>query len=1196
MQKTLQLILFFLSTACMAQPYQFTGYSTKDGLSSNNTNAIVKDSQGFIWIATQNGLNRFDGNAFDNFYNNPADSTSIASNYVHSLFISHKNELWIGTESGICKYNAKTQQFSNYAPDTLVMPKIGQSFICINEDANNNIWVGSEYDLLILNPATKKIKSSGWANYAAKVKSENGNQRRVFVQSIVKKNNDEFWILTSYGLYSVNTNNLQFSYHPYTKVSDYYGSKISHVDENKNLWIGTYNNGLLLFNTTTNTWKAYHIPPQYLKQVGFDNVNAVEKYNADTLIVCAHKCLLLFNKKTEQFVQIISPGDNSYFLSQIGFVNLLKIGDVFWFVCANGILKMLAKKQPSQFNAVSSLNAGVYRIFYSKSTGKLVLGDFYATSVFYNPANHTTVRVKTNPKAIENGVRAYTELNKDTAYLCTDQNLYQINPVTLDSKEIQLPPKIFADNPNTIRNIVVDNNKTLWIRFRAQGIYNYNPATNTGKYSNFVEPKQNREYSALYYDSLSNTIFTAVQNEGVYIYDLSKKATQKFLFNIPPSQRGAIISCITGNNKGLVFFADIYNGLFVFNSITNHFKRYTTYDGLPSNNCNWLSLDNKNNLWIHTNNGVSCFNYTTQQFVNFENEEVNIGSTYFFSSDDKGNIYQPSENGYYSWSTNTLLQPKPIGKIYLRNSKLIERTIPRDSVYKFSASENNISFQFGYLLLNSDAPFQLEYKLNDADWISLGKDNKISFSNLSPNDYKLLVRTKDPAIAPMYIQFAIAPPFYKTGWFIFLSIFCTSLLAYLFVKWREKNIRTIAAEKLKVQQLHAEQYKNQLEVEKIINYFSTSLTDKNKVDDVLWDIAKNLIGRLGFADCMIYLWNDDKTRMIQKAGFGPKGSEEEILKNYFDVLPGQGVVGHVMQAKQAILIPDTSIDSRYRPDEMVRYSEIAVPVIFNDELIGVIDSEHPAKNFFTQQHLQIMSTIATLMADKIKTIEVEESLQAQQNQMHMMNEQLSTAKLEALRSQMNPHFIFNCISSIDNFILENDAANASAYLNKFAKLIRNILDNSRNNVVSFWKDWETLSYYIDLEKLRSNNSFSCQITADPELLNGHYKIPPLIIQPYVENAILHGLKPLQNRQGLLEIKASLYDGILQYMIKDNGVGRNASRQQPAIKRDHDSYGLELTEQRINLFNTALKDAIQMEDLQDEQGNAAGTLITISLKV
>src|SRR5436189_613203 len=105
---------------------------------------------------------------------------------------------------------------------------------------------------------------------------------------------------------------------------------------------------------------------------------------------------------------------------------------------------------------------------------------------------------------------------------------------------------------------------------------------------------------------------------------------------------------------------------------------------------------------------------------------------------------------------------------------------------------------------------------------------------------------------------------------------------------------------------------------------------------------------------------------------------------------------------------------------------------------------------------------------------------------------------------MNPHFIFNCLNSIDNLIQNNEKEKATAYLAKFAKLIRSILETSKNNVVPCWKDMETLKLYIELEEFRCDNKFSYEINMTDEISNGDYKIPPLTIQPFVENAIHHG--------------------------------------------------------------------------------------------
>jgi tetratricopeptide (TPR) repeat protein len=202
-------------------------------------------------------------------------------------------------------------------------------------------------------------------------------------------------------------------------------------------------------------------------------------------------------------------------------------------------------------------------------------------------------------------------------------------------------------------------------------------------------------------------------------------------------------------------------------------------------------------------------------------------------------------------------------------------------------------------------------------------------------------------------------------------------------------------------------------------------------------------------------------------------------------------------------------------------------------------------------------------------------------------------QLQSLRAQLNPHFIFNCINSIDAFIHNNDTYNATLYLNKFARLLRNILDSSRQATVPFTKDIETLKLYIELEEFRNEKKFTTHIHIDRELLENDYKVPTLIIQPFVENAILHGLKNKAGSDGLLNIDIKKVEDNIEYSIQDNGIGRKAASKIAQNKQS--SYGMQLSHERIRLFNREKEASVKITDLENE-GNATGTLITASLKI
>ncbi len=197
---------------------------------------------------------------------------------------------------------------------------------------------------------------------------------------------------------------------------------------------------------------------------------------------------------------------------------------------------------------------------------------------------------------------------------------------------------------------------------------------------------------------------------------------------------------------------------------------------------------------------------------------------------------------------------------------------------------------------------------------------------------------------------------------------------------------------------------------------------------------------------------------------------------------------------------------------------------------------------------------------------------------------------KALRSQMNPHFIFNALNSIQGYIATNDSEEATALLAKFAKLMRLILDNSREKIIPLENEIKMLQYYLELQQLSYTNKFNFKIELDAEIDVENIGIPPMLIQPFVENAIVHGIaNKVEGGNIILRIK--LLGEYLQIEIEDDGVGRErALIQKKQLDTIHKSVGLLITKERIDIFNEEHQQQIKVDvlDLKDEKGNSTGT--------
>ncbi|MEW6469727.1 MAG: two-component regulator propeller domain-containing protein [Bacteroidota bacterium] len=212
---------------------------------------------------------------------------------------------------------------------------------------------------------------------------------------------------------------------------------------------------------------------------------------------------------------------------------------------------------------------------------------------------------------------------------------------------------------------------------------------------------------------------------------------------------------------------------------------------------------------------------------------------------------------------------------------------------------------------------------------------------------------------------------------------------------------------------------------------------------------------------------------------------------------------------------------------------------------------------------------------------------------------LANNELKALRSQMNPHFIFNALNSIQHFIMSSDEQGASKYLNKFAKLIRSILNNTEKSSVTLKEEIESLKLYLELEVLRFENKFDYGIHVDPSIDLDFYEVPTLLIQPYVENAIIHGLVPKKDK-GKLDIAISLEDNFIVCVIQDNGIGRKRSMEmkEKSMKRGHKSFGMKITRDRLELLNSVRNSSLSVNitDLENENGEPLGTKVEIFIPI
>lgn len=259
--------------------------------------------------------------------------------------------------------------------------------------------------------------------------------------------------------------------------------------------------------------------------------------------------------------------------------------------------------------------------------------------------------------------------------------------------------------------------------------------------------------------------------------------------------------------------------------------------------------------------------------------------------------------------------------------------------------------------------------------------------------------------------------------------------------------------------------------------------------------------------------------------------------------------------------------------------------------IIIVPAWYQTKLFLFITSFTVLLIIGTIIFLRINTLHHKHEME--KRLLTIRNELIRSQKF-ALRSQMNPHFIFNSLNSIQNFVLKNDVDSANYYLSNFSILMRKVLEYSQYNYITLYEELEMIHLYLKMEHMRFSKKFEPRIQVDPRIDQHLVRIPPMLLQPYIENAILHGLQLIKHK-GLLEVIITDHGDCMWIHIIDNGIGREKAKV-IRERSGHKSRGLANIEKRIQLYNSISDKPLSVNiiDIFNDQGEPSGTRVEITV--
>jgi signal transduction histidine kinase/ligand-binding sensor domain-containing protein len=842
--KVIKVLVFYLYAILIAansfgqsNQIEFDHYTTNDGLSNGYVSSILQDSKGFIWLGTNNGLNRFDGISFKTYYSDLKDSTSIPGSGATSLVEDSLGNIWVMTTNGLCVYDRKKDHFSR---KTIRVNGVKLNYLFIDAcfiDSKGYLWVAAANNGVF---RVKLYNNPGISNSIIDAE----------MHTLVEDDVDKIY-----------KNSV------YTFIED----------KDSIIWVASESNTLFYFDNQRNEFISQPINHPEAYKFSNKRKELLKDSDGDFFISIEDNGLLVWDRKKNNFSLLKPNGTDTGPKGNVLFALAEDKNGLIWIGDRNSEGVSIFNKKTGKFTYCQSeelnpysLNTNKINCIYQDKTGSMWVGAIVGVNK-YSPGKSKFSRYFSNPslpdKLSFNNVLCFAESKTGDIWIGTDGgglnkldrktgkfSNYKDDPSNRNSLSSNAVISVYEDHEGTLwmgtyhgglarmkdgrfnaylpdpsntnaisdRNIwyvFEDSKNNLWAATLSSGLELFDRKTN--RFYHFTTKVGdstslcNNSILELYEDSKQNLYITG--NQGVSIIDL--KATNfsktpptiKFRNLLHVENRNSLssndIHCVKEDNEGNIWFGTIGSGIDKLDLATGKFTNYTTKDGLPGNSVTSILVDDVNNLWLATDNGLAKFNPKTKEVIVFDHKDglqnkilkswaiKTRDGEMFFGGPDGFNSFYPERIKYNQNQnkppviiTGLKIFNKPV-KIdeQFNNKVLLANDISETRELVLTYRENYFTFEFIALDYTTPEKNNYAYLMEgfDKEWVQNGIKREANYTNLDPGEYTFRIKASNNDGVwneeGTSIKVVILPPWWGTWWFRLIVGFAVIfVLAYIY--------------------------------------------------------------------------------------------------------------------------------------------------------------------------------------------------------------------------------------------------------------------------------------------------------------------------------------------------------------------------------------------------------------------------------